>query len=146
MIAAWFHSKSEGDTTCICLLWLSRLREWTIDNTTFRKLDLFPSSDEWKTPNLLCPLKRADVNHWTTPISITTWDQALSKADNKVIIWQSVVSGNYMAVVVLTGLVQWVRLALRGLTEWVFPTHLRTETDPVSERLCCLVFNITDDG
>jgi hypothetical protein len=30
VIAAWFHSKSEGDTTCICLRWLSRLREWTI--------------------------------------------------------------------------------------------------------------------
>jgi hypothetical protein len=31
VIAAWFHSKSEGDIMCICLRWLSRLREWTID-------------------------------------------------------------------------------------------------------------------
>jgi hypothetical protein len=30
VIAAWFHSKSEGDITCICLRWLSGLREWTI--------------------------------------------------------------------------------------------------------------------
>jgi hypothetical protein len=30
VIAAWFHSKSEGDITCICLRWLSRLRGWTV--------------------------------------------------------------------------------------------------------------------
>jgi hypothetical protein len=33
VIAAWFHSKSEGDITCICLRWLSRLREWTVDDS-----------------------------------------------------------------------------------------------------------------
>jgi hypothetical protein len=31
----------------------------------FRKLDLFPSSgDGKKTPTLLGPLERADLNHW----------------------------------------------------------------------------------
>jgi hypothetical protein len=28
----------------------------------------------------------------------------------------------------------------------VLPPHLRTETDPVSETLCSLVFRIADDG
>jgi hypothetical protein len=36
-------------------------------NTTFRKLDLFPSSGEGgeKTPTQLGPLERANLNHWT---------------------------------------------------------------------------------
>jgi hypothetical protein len=33
-------------------------------NTTFRKLDLFPSSGEGKKPILLGPLERASLNHW----------------------------------------------------------------------------------
>jgi hypothetical protein len=37
-------------------------------NTTFRKLDLFPSSGEGKeTPTLLDPLERANLSHWTQP-------------------------------------------------------------------------------
>jgi hypothetical protein len=38
-------------------------------NTTFRKLDLFPSSGEGgeKTPTQLGPLERANFNHWTNP-------------------------------------------------------------------------------
>jgi hypothetical protein len=41
-------------------------------NTTFPKLDLFPSLGEGeKTPTLLDPLERANLNHWTTYISIT---------------------------------------------------------------------------
>jgi hypothetical protein len=44
-------------------------------NTTFRKLDLFPSSGEGgggeKTPTQLFPLERAHLNHWTTPVRFT---------------------------------------------------------------------------
>jgi hypothetical protein len=32
---------------------------------TFQKLDLFPSSGDGGTPTLLCPLERANPNHWT---------------------------------------------------------------------------------
>jgi hypothetical protein len=43
---------------------------------------------------------------------------------------------------------RWLRLALsKGPnTVGVSPPHLRTETDPVSEMLCFLVFRIPDDG
>jgi hypothetical protein len=45
----------------------------TQKNTTFRKLDLFPSSGEgWETPTLLGPLEIANLSHWTTYVSITT--------------------------------------------------------------------------
>jgi hypothetical protein len=34
-----------------------------LKNTTFRKMDLFPSShDVWETPTLLGPLERANLN------------------------------------------------------------------------------------
>jgi hypothetical protein len=38
-----------------------------LENTTFRKLDLFPSSGEGevKTPTQFVPLERANLNHWT---------------------------------------------------------------------------------
>jgi hypothetical protein len=37
-----------------------------LENTTFRKLDLFPSSGYgWETATLLGPLERANLNHWT---------------------------------------------------------------------------------
>jgi hypothetical protein len=36
-----------------------------LENTTFRKLDLFPSSGERnQTPSLLAPLERANFKHW----------------------------------------------------------------------------------
>jgi hypothetical protein len=35
----------------------------TVKNTTFRKLDLIPSSGEGK-PTLLGPLERASLSHW----------------------------------------------------------------------------------
>jgi hypothetical protein len=38
----------------------------------FRKLDLFPSSGEGQTPTLLGPAERANLNYWTTYVSITT--------------------------------------------------------------------------
>jgi hypothetical protein len=42
----------------------------------------------------------------------------------------------------------WLRLALsKGPNRvCVFPSHLRTDTDPVSETLCFLTFRIPDDG
>jgi hypothetical protein len=43
----------------------------TQKNTTFRKLDLFPSSDEeWETPTLLDPLERANPSYFNN-LSIT---------------------------------------------------------------------------
>jgi hypothetical protein len=36
------------------------------ENRTFRKLDLFPSSDKGtETPTLLGPFEKANLNHWT---------------------------------------------------------------------------------
>jgi hypothetical protein len=37
---------------------------------TFRKLDLFPSSGEGRTPTLLGPLERANLNHWVSPLTL----------------------------------------------------------------------------
>jgi hypothetical protein len=47
----------------------------------------------------------------------------------------------------VTWVVQWLRLALSNGPNrvCVSPCHLRTETDPVSETLCFLVFRIPDD-
>jgi hypothetical protein len=44
--------------------------------------------------------------------------------------------------------VQWLRLALSNGPNrvGVSPSHLRTETNPVPETLCFLVFRIPDDG
>jgi hypothetical protein len=51
-------------------------------NTTFRKLDLFPSSDEGeeKTPTQLCPLERANLNHFKIYryVHLTVIDVSLS--------------------------------------------------------------------
>jgi hypothetical protein len=43
-----------------------------IENTKFRKLNLFPSSDEGQTPTLFSPSETASLNHWTTHVTITT--------------------------------------------------------------------------
>jgi hypothetical protein len=40
---------------------------WKTDNTTFRKLDLFPSSGEGEHTYSISTLERANLNHWTTP-------------------------------------------------------------------------------
>jgi hypothetical protein len=60
---------------CIRKYWVLGLRPSSgilkeLENTKFRKLDLFPSSDERgrETPTLLGPLERANLNHWTTYI------------------------------------------------------------------------------
>jgi hypothetical protein len=38
----------------------------SLENATFRKVDMFPSSDEGRqTSTLLDPLERASVNRWT---------------------------------------------------------------------------------
>jgi hypothetical protein len=43
-----------------------------LENTTFQKLDLFPSSGkEGKTPTQLGTLERANLNHWTIPVRYT---------------------------------------------------------------------------
>jgi hypothetical protein len=96
--------KKEGDSEgflrwCITLRitefygFTQRLVFQKIENTTFRKLNLFPSSNEGET-HVFC-------------LSL-----ALSKGPNRA-----------------------------GV-----PMYLRTETDPVSEKLRSLVFGIQDDG
>jgi hypothetical protein len=43
--------------------------------------------------------------------------------------------------------VQLAPLERANLNHWtILPPHLRTETDPVSEMLCFLVFRIPDNG
>jgi phage terminase large subunit-like protein len=44
-----------------------------IENTTFRKLDLFPSSDEGGGEDTYSvgPLKRANLNHWFVCVTET---------------------------------------------------------------------------
>jgi hypothetical protein len=42
------------------------IKKQTKGNTTFRKLDMFPSSGAGKKTILLGPLERASPNHWTT--------------------------------------------------------------------------------
>jgi hypothetical protein len=52
-------------------------------------ISFHPQGWEWETPTLLGPLARANVNHWTTFVNITTaiyiynWYQALSMGDNR---------------------------------------------------------------
>jgi hypothetical protein len=54
-----------------------------LENTTFRKLDLFPSSGEGReTPAVLCPLERSNLNHWT-------WKLAPSMGPNRVVAFLS---------------------------------------------------------
>jgi hypothetical protein len=43
-----------------------------LENTTFRKMDLFPFSDEGGGEvTQLGPLERANLNHWTTSVRFT---------------------------------------------------------------------------
>jgi hypothetical protein len=44
------------------------IKKQTKGNTTFQKLDLFPSSGAGKNPILLGPLERASPNHWTSSV------------------------------------------------------------------------------
>jgi hypothetical protein len=44
----------------------SAVRHSRNQKTTFRELDLFPSSGEGETPNLLGPLEGANLKHSTT--------------------------------------------------------------------------------
>jgi hypothetical protein len=54
---------------------------------------------------------------------------------------RSLVSGIYIAVVILRWVVLWLRLALsEGPNRVGVLPHLRTETDPVSQTLCSLFF------
>jgi hypothetical protein len=41
-----------------------------LENITFRKLDLFPSSGEGEMPTLLDPVERANLNDWTTHVRV----------------------------------------------------------------------------
>jgi hypothetical protein len=62
------HASSELQFLSLCLS--SGILE-TRKNTEFRKLDLFLSSgEEGRTPTLLGPLERANLNHWPTPVRL----------------------------------------------------------------------------
>jgi hypothetical protein len=49
---------------------LHRLVLWKLENTAFRKVDLFPSSSEGETPPLLGLMERANLNHWTILVRV----------------------------------------------------------------------------
>jgi hypothetical protein len=60
--------------------WISGLYPSSEGKTTFLKLDLFPSSDRGKkTPTVVGPLERANLNHWSSSLGLT-----LSKGPNTV--------------------------------------------------------------
>jgi hypothetical protein len=52
-------------------LWLLSGILKKLENTTFWKLVLFITSGEWGRQLLFDPLETANLNHWTTYISIT---------------------------------------------------------------------------
>jgi hypothetical protein len=58
-----------------------------LDNTTFRKLDLFLSLGEWETPNLLGPLERVNLNHWRTHVSQSRSQSYFSTGSLPLISW-----------------------------------------------------------
>jgi hypothetical protein len=70
MIAAWFHSKSEGDTTCICLRGHSRLREWTIGSWRTVKMNLPQEVYQQSTCKRICSSKCQLTNRINHPIMI----------------------------------------------------------------------------
>jgi hypothetical protein len=64
--------KGSGDGVCTRDYWVlgfvHRPVFWrTLKNTTFRKLDLLPSSEE-----RVGPLERPNLNHWTIYVGVTT--------------------------------------------------------------------------
>jgi hypothetical protein len=91
----------------------------------------------------LCPLERDNLNHSSTHASITT---AIYIPENRLCRreiagkYKTMASGICIAVVILTWVVQRLRLALsKGPNKVdVSPLHLRTETGPFSEALCVL--------
>jgi hypothetical protein len=58
----------------------------THKNTTFRKLDLFPSSgDEGTTSALLGPSEKTNVNHWTPPPNLRTETDVVSETFSSIV-------------------------------------------------------------
>jgi hypothetical protein len=58
---------------------------WGLFPSSRRKLDLFPFSDEVeKTPTLLDPLERANLNHWTSQVrhSLPLAQQGFTNPEN----------------------------------------------------------------
>jgi hypothetical protein len=54
-----------------------------LENTTYLKLDLFPSSDEGReTPTLSVPLERANLYHSTNPLDSTRMVRAVDVVRN----------------------------------------------------------------
>jgi hypothetical protein len=63
-IFAAIHSGLLGFWT-LSIVWYSKKKKTTQKKTTFRKLDLFPSSgEEWETSTLFDPLERPNLSHW----------------------------------------------------------------------------------
>jgi hypothetical protein len=98
-----------------------------------------------ETSTQLGPLERANLNHWTTYFHLLFLVSGLCMIYHN--FYRTSLIG--IAVVILTQVVHWLRLALSNGPNrvGVSPPHLRTETYPVSETLCSLVlFRIPDDG
>jgi hypothetical protein len=76
-------------------------------------------------------------------INIWSWASDGARHQDLLIDWSSVTMW-----LDLTGVVQWLRLALSKGTNWVgvSPPHLRMETDPVSETSSFLFSRIPNDG
>jgi hypothetical protein len=89
---------------------------WT--STKFRKLALFPSEgEERETPTLLGPLKITNPSHWLSSyLEFRVMDKVKKPSDSKRHIPSSSSSGGMPS-----------------------SSHLKKETDPVSETLCFLV-------
>jgi hypothetical protein len=96
-----------------------------LENTRFRKLDLFPSSGEWrKTPtHQLGPLERDNLNHWTKYAIIIT---DMSKGDNKN-------ACNKNCVKACTDLKQWSDPTCQNLPWFFFSLQEYTQQNPLSK-------------
>jgi hypothetical protein len=70
--------------SCFLALSIVRYSKKTLQNTTFRKLHLFPSSyeGEGKIYTLLGPLERANLNDWTIPRQYLTMDNVKKSSDS----------------------------------------------------------------
>jgi hypothetical protein len=104
----------------------------------------------WKEPSLV-PLCPPQIPHVLTrtplpPVGsrrLTSRATARPSCKSHGLILVSGVSSCYV-----TWVVHWLRLVLSKGPSRVgfYPSHLRTETDPVSETLCFLAYRIPDDG
>jgi hypothetical protein len=102
-----------------CFWTFSIVRNSKQKNTTFRKRDLFPSSDEGReTAILLGCLERANLNHWTTnaEVEVTLW-LTVSMSWHRVPLWDlrpDIISCRNVAVWNLRSCIYWAPSLTRG--------------------------------